>query len=110
MSNQPVAFNVALGGVVSTGVTLAALLWPSITVELQIAIVAFANSLIVVIVWYLTQRQVTPINNAQLVSGTPVGIIDEAGKPTGDSVIVQTSPPGSTDIAAQPATPGGGAP
>jgi len=91
--NQPVALNVAIGGVLTTGVALTALLVPDLTVELQIATVAFGNALILLGVVVLTQRQVTPIHNATLAAGTPVKV-----QGTEDTVIVEATPPGPVGI------------
>ena len=89
MQSQPVAVNVVLGGVLSTGVTLAALLWPGIDTALQVAIVAFGNSLIGVLVWYLSQRVVTPIAAPRLELGTEVTAVNY-GQP-----IALTTPEGN---------------
>jgi hypothetical protein len=94
MNNQPVAINVAIGGVISTGVALAALLWPDrLSPEMQVAIIAFANSVIVVAVILLTKSQVTPIADPTLKSGTSVKV-----EGTTDSVVIAATPPGPTGV------------
>lgn len=95
---QPVGVNVLLGTVISTGVTLAALVWPGLTVALQVAIVGFANSVVALGVWYLTQRQVTPTSSPRLEVGTSVEAL-QGGKPTGQATTVRLDhnlPPVST--------------
>lgn len=94
MNNQPVALNVAIGTVVSTGVTLAALLWPDrLPAEVQVAIVAFANSVIFVLVIILTKSQVTPLANPTLPQGTSVNVQNSE-----DKVIIEKSPPGPVGV------------
>jgi hypothetical protein len=88
MQSQPVAINVALGGVLSTGVTLAALLWPGLDAAIQVAVIAFGNSLIALLVWYLSQRVVTPTGAPRLEEGTNVTILRN-GQPTEEKVKVE---------------------
>ena len=98
MTNQPVAINVALGTVVSTGVTLAALLIPGMTPELQVAIVAFANSVIFVAVIIITKAQVTPVANPALPQGSVVKVLNDAGEALPDRVEIQPTPPGPLGV------------
>lgn len=93
--NEPVTINVALGGVLATGVTLAALLIPGLTVELQVAIVAFGNSLILLGVILLTRRAVTPTANPTLAGGTTVNV-----QGTEDQVVIPEAAPPPPTIAA----------
>lgn len=83
---QPVAINVALGTLATTGVALAAyvLSW---TPELAVLVIAFANAVIGVVVWWLTQRQVTPIANPALEQGTSVAVLQD-GQPKGYTATV----------------------
>ena len=93
-NQQPVALNVALAGLVSSAVTLAAIFWPErLSPEAQGAIIAVANSAIVVVTILLTQRQVTPVANPTLKAGTSVNVQDSA-----DSVIIAASPPGPQGV------------
>lgn len=97
-STQPVALNVAIGGVLATGVALGALLWPDrLDPATQAAIIAFGNSVILVGVILLTQHQVTPIHNATLAANTTVKV-----EGTEDSVVIKASPPGPTGIEGGP--------
>lgn len=94
MNTQPVALNVAIAGLVSSLVTLAAIFWPDrLTPETQAAIVAVANSAIVVITILVTMRQVTPVANPTLPSGSVVNV-----QGTEDKVEIQPTPPGPTGI------------
>lgn len=93
-NQQPVALNVAIAGLVSSVVTLAAIFWPDrLDPTTQGAIIAVANSLIVVVTIYLTQRQVTPVANPTLPANTEVKV-----EGTTDTVIVQPTPPGPAGI------------
>src|SRR5574338_1216529 len=74
-TSQPVAFNVALGGLLSTGIALAAVLWPErLSPEIQAAIIAFGNAVLLTIFTFLAQRQVTPIATPTLPAGTTVTV------------------------------------
>jgi hypothetical protein len=76
VNTEPVAINVALGGVLSTGVALAALLIPGLSTEIQVALVAFGNAVILLGVVLLTRSQVTPVAAPTLPAGTEVRIQD----------------------------------
>ena len=94
MSNQPVALNVAIAGLVSSAVTLAAIFWPDrLSPEVQGSIIALANSAIVVVTILLTQRQTTPISNPTLAAGTSVNVENSE-----DKVVIAPSPPGPTGV------------
>lgn len=94
MNTQPVALNVAIAGLVSSAVTLAAIFWPErLDPGTQGVIVAFVNSVIVVATILLTMHQVTPIANPTLKAGTSVNV-----EHTSDSVIIAASPPGPTGV------------
>lgn len=84
MTREPVTINVAIGGLISTGVALAALLWPGLTSALQAAIIAFGNSLVLVVVIIITRMQVTPVSAPQLEAGTEVGVL-RGGYATGET-------------------------
>jgi len=94
MNQQPVALNVAIAGLVSSVITLAAIFWPDrLTPETQAAIVAVANSVIVVVTIFLTQRQTTPVSNPTLPADTTVNV-----QGTEDKVVIAPTPPGPTGI------------
>jgi hypothetical protein len=102
-TNQPVALNVAIAGLVSSAVTLAAIFWPDrLDAPTQGAIVALANSAIVVVTIILTQRQTTPVANPTLPANTEVKV-----QGTEDTVVVQPTPPGPTGIEGGAAEDGG---
>jgi hypothetical protein len=93
-NQQPVALNVAIAGLVSSIVTLAAIFWPDrLDATTQGAIVAVANSLIVVVTILLTQRQVTPVSHPTLPANTEVKV-----EGTEDSVVIQPTPPGPEGV------------
>jgi hypothetical protein len=93
-NNQPVAVSAAIGGVLSTGVALAAVLWPDrLDPVMQAAIIGFGNSVILTAGALFAMHRSTPIANPTLAAGTPVKV---AGSE--DSVIIETSPPGPTGI------------
>lgn len=94
MNQQPVALNVAIAGLVSSVITLAAIFWPDrLTPETQAAIVAVANSVIVVVTIFLTQRQTTPVSNPTLPTGSVVNV-----QGTEDKVEIAPTPPGPTGL------------
>jgi len=70
---QPVALSVAVGGLLSTGVALLAVLWPQrLTPEVQTAIIAFGNAVILTGSIYFARKGSTPIAAPVLTVGTPV--------------------------------------
>jgi hypothetical protein len=91
-SDQPATLPVALGGVLSTGVALAAILF-MLDPALQTAIIAFGNSIIFLsMVTFLNQR--TTSSSAPVVeAGTEVAI-----RGSSDTVIAQPTPPGPEGI------------
>ena len=94
MTQQPVALNVAIAGLVSSIVTLAAIFWPDrLQPETQAAIISVANAAIVVITIFVTQRQVTPTSNPTLPTGSIVNV-----QGTEDKVEIAPTPPGPTGI------------
>ena len=98
MNNQPVTLNVAIAGLVSSVISAAAILWPDrLTPELQLAIIAVSNSLIVVATIIVTKSQVTPLSAPRLEQNSEVTVL-KGGQPTGDSVIVKSSPPGPVGV------------
>ena len=83
MNREPVAINTAIAGLLSTGVALVALLVPDLTPALQAAVIAFGNSVILVVYVILTRRQVTPIATPALTQGTTVDVLNQEGEPLG---------------------------
>lgn len=80
---EPVSFTGAIGLVLSTGLTLAAVLWPQrLTPEVQAAILGFGNALIWLGAIYFGRKGSTPIAAPVLTAGTPVTT------PTGDKALV----------------------
>lgn len=71
--SEPISVSVALGYVVQTGVTLAALLWPQrLPQDVQVAIISFSGAVIALLVAYFGRKGSTPIANPVLTAGTPV--------------------------------------
>jgi hypothetical protein len=102
-TNQPVAISVAIGGLVTTGIALAAVLWPDrLTPELQAVIIAFANALILTAVSIWAANRSTPVGNPTLPANTEVKV-----QGTEDTVVVQPTPPGPTGIEGGAAEDGG---
>lgn len=79
---QPVNVNIAIGGLLSTGVALLAILWPErLSPELQAAIIAFGNTLILTVAAIIASRAVTPVAAPQLPEGTKVTVETAVGEP-----------------------------
>lgn len=103
MTNQPVAISVAIGGVVSTGIAMFAVLWPErFTPELQAVIIAFANAIILAAVAVWAAMRVTPVSNPTLPQGSVVNV-----QGTEDKVEIQPTPPGPQGIDIAGPTEGG---
>jgi hypothetical protein len=93
-SHQPVAVSVAIGGLVTTGIALAAVLWPDrLTPELQAVIIAFGNAVILTGASIWAASRSTPVANPTLKAGTSVNVQDSS-----DSVIIAPSPPGPQGV------------
>ena len=69
---EPVTIWVALGGVLSTGVALIAIFIPDITPEMQAAVIAFGNAVILTVSIVLARSQSTPTAAPILPTGTAV--------------------------------------
>ena len=69
---EPVTIWVALGGVLSTGVALIALFLPGMTPDMQAAVIAFGNAIILTASILLARSQSTPTAAPILPSGTAV--------------------------------------
>lgn len=93
-NSQPVAVSAAIGGLLSTGVALAAVLWPDrLAPVVQAAIIAFGNSLILTAGAIYAMRGSTPVHNPTLPANTEVKV-----QGTTDSVVIQPSPPGPVGV------------
>jgi hypothetical protein len=80
---QPVVTHALIAAVLTSGVALAAYLWPAvITAEATLLITAFGNSVIILgIALFATKNQVTPVSDPVLPEGTPVKTTTEATTP-----------------------------
>lgn len=82
MQNEPVSIPVALGGLLSTGVALAAIFWPDkLTPEVTLAAIALGNAVIAFGVAVFARARVTPINDPHLVTGSNVMVTTPSGEP-----------------------------
>lgn len=69
---EPVAFTVALGGLLTSGVALVAVFVPGLTPAMTGAVIVFGNAVILTgSIWY-ARRQVTPVAAPVLPAGAPV--------------------------------------
>lgn len=101
-TNQPVAVSVAIGGVVTTGIALAAVFWPDrLTPETQGLIIAFANAVILAAVSIWAASRSTPVSNPTLPTGSVVNV-----QGSEDKVEIQPTPPGPTGVEGGPEGPG----
>jgi hypothetical protein len=93
-SQQPVLISSAIGGVLSTGVALAAVLWPDrLEPILQAAIIAFGNSVILTAGAIYAFLKSTPVANPTLPPGSVVNV-----QGSEDKVEIQPTPPGPAAI------------
>jgi hypothetical protein len=82
MTNEPVSIPVAIGGMLSTAVAMAALLWPErLTPELSLAIIALGNAIIAFGVAVYARARVTPIDSPRLVKNSMVMVTSEDDEP-----------------------------
>lgn len=94
MNQQPITVGAAIAGVVATAVALAAVLWPQrLSPELQAAIIAFANALIVAAAAVWANMKATPVDNPTLPAGANVRV-----QGTEDHVIIRPTPPGPVGV------------
>lgn len=94
MNQQPVAVGAAIAGVISTAVALAAVLWPDrLSPDMQAAIIAFANAVIVAAAAVWAATKVTPVASPTLPTGTSVKV-----QGTEDTVLIQPTPPGPVGV------------
>lgn len=78
---QPITISVALGGLLTTGVALVAVLVPDLTQATQIAIIAFGNAVILTgsVIW--AQARSTPTAAPVLEAGTRVTVVTPPDEP-----------------------------
>lgn len=82
VNGEPVAISTALGGVLTTAVAFAALLLPNqLTKEMQLAIIALGNALILTAVVVYGRAKSTPVANPTLPAGTVVNVETPVGQP-----------------------------
>jgi hypothetical protein len=80
---EPVALTNAIANLLKAGVALAAVLWPDLSPEAQIAIIGFGMAGISVVEAYIARAAVTPVS-------APVLAVDTAvTTPTGEPAIVR---------------------
>lgn len=98
MNREPVTVSVAVGGVLTTGVALAAVLWPHrLDPALQAAIIAFGNAVILALATLFARARSTPVASPRLPEGSAVRV-----EGTDDTVIVKPTPPGPVGVDASP--------
>lgn len=81
MNSEPVSVTGAVGLVLSTGLTLAALLVPDLTPQVQAAILGFGNALIWLGAVLYARARVTSIAAPTLNQGTTVTVLTPEGQP-----------------------------
>lgn len=80
VNNSQVTLAAAIGGVLSTGVALAAIFIPGLTEAAQVALVAFGNSVILTGALIYQLRHSTSNTTPTLGSGTEVKVVTPAGE------------------------------
>lgn len=94
MNQQPILISGAIGGVLTTGVALAAVLWPQrLDPLLQAAVIAFGNSVILTAGAIYAMLKSTPVSNPTLPPGSVVNV-----QGSEDKVEIQPTPPGPAAI------------
>jgi ABC-type uncharacterized transport system permease subunit len=81
MNNVPVTIAAALGGLLSTGVALVAIIVPGLTQEAQLAIIAFGNAVIGTVVLIVQLLNSTSNTAPVVVPGTDVTVKTAEGIP-----------------------------
>lgn len=81
MGQNPITLSVALGGLLTTGVSLIAVFNPDLGQAAQVAIIAFGNALILTVSILWAQAHSTPTANPVLPQGTQVTVTTPAGQP-----------------------------
>lgn len=79
--NQPITISVALGGLLTTGVGLVAVLNPNLGQATQIAIIAFGNALILTVSVVWAQARSTSTSAPVLEQGTKVTVVTPESEP-----------------------------
>jgi len=74
----PLRFWNAIGVLLSTGVALMAVYLPGLTQDKQIAIIAFGNALIGVLITLTTEQTTTPLSDPRLPAGSSYKVTDPA--------------------------------
>lgn len=72
--NEPISISVALAGVLSTGVALAAVFIPNLDAPTQALIIAFGNAVLLTASVIFARARSTPVANPTLPVGTPVTV------------------------------------
>jgi len=85
--NEPIGLSTALGGLLTTGVALVAIIVPGLTQEAQIAIIAFGNAVILTGVVLYGRANSTPTANPSLPEGTRVEVVTPGDAPNGLQVL-----------------------
>lgn len=100
-STQPVTLAGAAIILVDSAIALAAyvLEWDDV---MKVLVGTFGAAAVTFIALAWAHSRVTPTGEPKIPAGTPVKVLDANGQLTGDSVIVQPTPPGSVDV---PGTP-----
>lgn len=80
-NSEPVSITGAIGLVLSTGLTMVALLVPKMTPELQGAILGFGNAVIWLGAIWIARRNVTSLASPTLAEGTNVTVLTAEGTP-----------------------------
>jgi len=80
-NSEPVSVTGAIGLVLSTGLTMAALLLPGLTPELQGAILGFGNALIWLGAILFARARVTSLASPTLPEGTQLTVLTPEGTP-----------------------------
>lgn len=94
LQNQPIAISAAIGGVLTTGVALVAVLWPDrLPQVVQVAIIAFGNSVILTAGAIYAWLKSTPVANPTLPIGSIVNV-----EGSQDKVEIAANPPGPAAI------------
>ena len=82
VNGEPVAISTAIGGVLTTAVAFAALLLPNqLTPEMQLAVIAMGNAVILLGVVIYGRAKSTPVASPTLPEGTVVNVQTPVGQP-----------------------------
>jgi hypothetical protein len=81
VTNEPISLSVALGGLLSTGVALVAIFAPGLIPEMQVAIIAFGNAVILTGSILYARARSTPTAAPVLKEGTTVTVVTPPDEP-----------------------------